>query len=135
MYWLARFKLGGVYSKQIETLPDGSFDLEKLESMIARDYSDRWTPITQLVCIENTHNLNGGRVLSLEFLDRLGALCKKHGLKLHLDGSRIMNAAIAMNVDVKELVKHCDTINFCFSKGVGAPFGSVLVGTKAFIQK
>lgn len=127
-------KLGGIYSKQVETLPDGTYDLEKLESILSLDLTDRWLTKTQLVCVENTHNILGGRVLKPEYLDRLHALCKKHQLKLHLDGSRLMNAAVALNVNVKELVRQFDSVNFCFSKGVGAPFGSVLVGSNEFIQ-
>lgn len=117
---LLRFKIGNVYVKQIENLSDGSFDLEKFESMIS-DYSDSHCARTRVVCIENTHNNCGGRVLPLKFLDELRNLCNKHGVKIHLDGSRLMNASLACNVGVNELTKHCDSVNFCFSK-VNSPY-------------
>lgn len=120
--------------KQIENLPDGTFDLVKLESMFA-DYSDSHCCRTRVVCIENTHNNCGGRVLPFSFIERLRAVCDKHGVKIHLDGSRLMNASLACNLGVDVLAKHCDSVNFCFSKGLGAPVGSILVGTKPFIQK
>lgn len=101
--------------KQIENLSDGSFDLEKLESMIA-DYTDPHCARTRVVCIENTHNNCGGRVLPVKFLEDLRALCSRHGVMIHMDGSRLMNASLACNVGVSQLAKLCDSVNFCFSK-------------------
>lgn len=90
---------------------------------------------TGLLCLENTHNLAGGRVMSAE---RCRVLCDNAhyaGLPVHLDGARIFNAAVAMNESVAELTRHCDSVQFCVSKGLGAPVGSVLVGSKDFIDE
>lgn len=74
-------------------------------------------------------------MLPLKYLDELHEFCVKHQMKLHVDGSRIMNASVATGLSVKELCKHCDSINFCFSKALGAPVGSILIGDREFIKK
>lgn len=127
-------QIGNVYSKQISNLSDGTFDLKKLESIIS-DHTDVHCPRTRVVCIENTHNWCGGRILPIKFVDELHLLCQKYDMKIHLDGSRIMNASVATNTDVKDLCKNIDSINFCFSKALGAPVGSVLIGSKPFIDR
>jgi threonine aldolase len=96
-------------------LDDGTFDLEKLEAMLP-DYTDRCCGKVRVVCIENSQNWCGGRILPMDFIEKLADLCKKHNLKLHLDGSRIMNVSEATKIDVKTLCKDCDSVNFCFSK-------------------
>jgi threonine aldolase len=88
-----------------------------------------------LVCIENTHNRAGGTCWTPEQTEAIGRVAKAHGLKLHLDGARIFNASVALNVDVRELVKHVDSLTFCLSKGLSAPVGSLVVGSNEFIQK
>jgi len=123
-----------VYSKQIENLDDGTFDLEKLVSYI-NDSTDRQCTKTQLVCIENTHNYTGGRVLPLDFIEKLGKICVENDMKLHMDGARLMNAAVASNQDVKTICKNVDSVNICFSKGLGAPVGAILAGSKEFIAR
>lgn len=127
-------QIGGVYVKQIQNLADGTFDLEKFESLIA-DHTDVHCPRTRAVCIENTHNSCGGRVLPIEFIQELRTVCDRHDIRIHLDGSRVMNASIASGKSVKEICRSCDSINFCFSKGLGAPVGSVLIGSSVFIEK
>jgi threonine aldolase len=127
-------QIAQVYAKQIENLPDGTFDLSKLEKMIP-DHSDPHCSQTRLVCIENTHNWCGGKILPTKFLDNLHEFCSSRNIKIHVDGSRIMNASVATRTSVKELCKHCDSINFCFSKSVGAPVGSILIGSRDFIQR
>ncbi|MGB0065328.1 MAG: GntG family PLP-dependent aldolase [Terracidiphilus sp.] len=84
---------------------------------------------TGLIEIENTANLAGGRIYRLDVLDEIVAGAKEHRLPLHLDGARIFNAAVALNVDVKKLTRGFDTVMFCLSKGLGAPVGSMLVGS------
>jgi len=96
-------------------LENGTFDLETLEDMIF-DHTDPHCSKTKVICIENTHNSCGGRILPLSFIDQLHEFCAKRQIQLHVDGSRIMNASVALNVHVKELCKHCDSVNFCFSK-------------------
>lgn len=127
-------QIGGIYCKQIRNNQDGTFDLEKFEHLIS-DHTDCHCSRTKVVCIENTHNHCGGRVLPVSFIEDLRQICNRHDIMIHLDGSRIMNASIACGKSVKELSQHCDSVNFCFSKGLGAPIGSVLIGKKDFIAR
>ncbi len=90
---------------------------------------------TGLLCLENTHNLAGGRVMSTENCRVLCTNAHDAGLPVHMDGARIFNAAVALNESVAELTRHCDSVQFCVSKGLGAPVGSVLVGSKDFIDE
>jgi threonine aldolase len=90
---------------------------------------------TGLLCLENTHNIAGGRVMSAE---RCADLCDRShsvGVPVHLDGSRIFNASVALGTPVAELARHCDSVQFCLSKGLGAPVGSLLVGSRNFIDE
>ncbi len=89
---------------------------------------------TGLLCIENTLNLAGGRVMSAERCADLSERAHAIGLPVHVDGARIFNAAVAQDTSVAELTKYCDSVQFCLSKGLGAPVGSVLVGTHEFIK-
>ena len=90
---------------------------------------------TGLLCIENTLNLAGGRVMSAERCADLSERAHAAGLPVHVDGARIFNAAVAQSTTVAELTKYCDSVQFCLSKGLGAPVGSVLVGTHDFIKE
>jgi threonine aldolase len=90
---------------------------------------------TALVCIENTHNMAGGTVTPLENMRGIWEGAREAGLKTHLDGARVFNAAVALGVPVAELTAGFDTVNFCLSKGLGAPVGSMLVGSRAAITK
>ena len=90
---------------------------------------------TGLLCLENTHNLGGGRIMTAEYCADLCEKAHAVGLPVHMDGARIFNAAVALNQSVAELTRHCDSIQFCLSKGLGAPVGSMLVGTKNFIDE
>ena len=92
-----------------------------------------YTTPTALLALENTHNLAGGRITSPERMDQLVAVGRKHGLPVHLDGARIFNAAVALNVPASRLAQGCDTVMFCLSKGLAAPVGSILVGDEATI--
>ncbi|HEX3100962.1 MAG TPA: GntG family PLP-dependent aldolase, partial [Pyrinomonadaceae bacterium] len=90
---------------------------------------------TGLICLENTHNLAGGRVMSA---DHCADLCEKAhavGLPVHMDGARIFNAAVTLNTTVADLTRDCDSVQFCLSKGLGAPVGSILLGSKDFIHE
>ena len=91
-------------------------------------------PIT-LVCIENSHNVRGGSTMSAEATRAVCDVAHELGMKVHLDGARIFNTAIARGVNVKELTEPADSATFCFSKGLGAPIGSVIVGSAEFIQR
>ncbi len=92
-------------------------------------------PRTSLICIENTHNYWGGAVIPLENFKDLREIANKHGIKIHLDGARIFNASIASGIPVKEYTKYADSVMFCLSKGLSAPIGSLLAGSKEFIAK
>jgi threonine aldolase len=90
---------------------------------------------TAAVEIENTHNFGGGTVQPLEVLQQISALCREQGLKLHLDGARLWNAHVKTGVPMIEYGKLFDTVNVCYSKGLGAPVGSVLVGSAQLIER
>jgi threonine aldolase len=125
--------LGGVHTRTIATSPDGTLPLEAIEAAIRPD--DIHFPISRLVCLENTHNRCGGMPLTAEYGDRVGALAREHGLRLHLDGARIFNAAVASASSASELAAPADSVTFCLSKGLCAPVGSVVCGERAFIDK
>ena len=95
----------------------------------------RLLPTTTLICLENTHNAAGGTCISPSQMKYIRKIANKNNLKIHIDGARIFNAAIAQGVDPKELSKDADSIQFCLSKGLGCPFGSLLVGSKNFINQ
>lgn len=94
-----------------------------------------WLPKTSLVCLENTTNKGGGACYSLAEIQKIRALCLEKGLKLHMDGARIFNAIIARGYSTTEIGAQVDSIAVCFSKGLGAPVGSMLIGDRAFIRK
>ena len=125
--------LGGIHPHTLPNLPDGSIDLTLMEQAVRGD--NIHFPRTKLITLENTHNRCGGAVLPVAMMQATGALARKHGLAFHLDGARLFNAAVALNVDVKELVAPCDSVTFCLSKGLGAPVGSVVVGSRAFVEE
>ncbi|XP_050940762.1 low-specificity L-threonine aldolase 1-like isoform X3 [Cucumis melo] len=110
--------IGGVHPRTVRNNGDGTMDLDLIEAAIRDPRGEIVFPTTRLICLENSHANCGGRCLSVEYTDRVGDLAKKHGLKLHIDGARIFNASVV-----------------CLSKGLGAPVGSVIVGSRAFINK
>jgi threonine aldolase len=125
--------LGGVHSCQLPNQPDGSIALDEIEGAIRAD--DPHQPITRLVALENTHNRCGGTVQSVAYTRRVAEFAHARGLKVHLDGARVFNAAAALDVDVRELTAPVDSVTFCLSKGLSAPVGSVLCGSQEFIKK
>ncbi|MBV9710088.1 MAG: low-specificity L-threonine aldolase [Ktedonobacteraceae bacterium] len=126
--------LGGAPMWVVPTHADGSLDMEKVQAGIA-DESDEHTAATSLVCIENTHNRCGGAVLTVEQVQAVSEVAHAHGIAVHMDGARIFNAAIALDIPVSTLVASVDSVMFCLSKGLSAPVGSVLVGSKEFIRR
>lgn len=126
-------QLAGVTMTQIPNKHDGTFCLEELQKKIRGQ--DIHEPVTSLVMIENTHNMCGGKVLPLEWMEQLAAIAKEHGLKVHMDGARIFNAAAYMDLPVARLVRDVDSISFCWSKGLSCPVGSMLVGSLGFIKQ
>lgn len=107
---------------------DGTFDLKKLESAIRSDKLHE--PISKLVTVENTIN---GIIVPQSWIEELAVVARKHNLRMHLDGARLWNASVASKISAKDLVAPFDSVTFCLSKGLGAPVGSVLCGSKSFI--
>lgn len=122
--------LGSIQPQPIENNPDGTLDFGKLKAAIKPD--DSHFARTKLLSLENTIN---GKVLPLSYLAEAREFVDEHGLQLHLDGARVYNAAVALDVDVIEIAKHFDSMTICLSKGLGAPIGSLLLGSKAFIER
>ncbi|KAJ6858229.1 low-specificity L-threonine aldolase 1 [Populus alba x Populus x berolinensis] len=127
--------IGGVHPRTVKNNDDGTMDIDLIEAAIRDPRGEIVYPTTRLICLENTQANCGGRCLSAEYTDKVGELAKKHGLKLHIDGARIFNASIALGVPVHRLLQAADSASVCLSKGVGAPVGSVIVGSKSFIAK
>ncbi|KKM09289.1 threonine aldolase [Clostridiales bacterium PH28_bin88] len=97
--------------------------------------ADLHLPRTTLLCLENTHNRAGGTVASVQQMREVTSLAREYGLRVHLDGARIFNAAVALGVPASELAKEADSVQFCLSKGLAAPVGSLLVGDKEWIDQ
>lgn len=125
--------LGGSPMYVVPNEKDGTLNRQKLEAAFIDD-SDPHSAPTALLCIENTHNRCGGTMLSVAQVNELAQLAHSHNAKVHMDGARAFNAAVALNVPIKELVAEVDSVMFCLSKGLSAPVGSMLVGSKAFIR-
>ncbi|CAK7341119.1 unnamed protein product [Dovyalis caffra] len=127
--------IGGVHPRTVKNNEDGTMDIDLIEAAIRDPRGEIVYPTTRLICLENSQANCGGRCLSVEYTDRVGELAKKHGLKIHIDGARIFNASVALGVPVSRLVQAADSVSVCLSKGLGAPVGSVIVGSKSFIAK
>jgi threonine aldolase len=125
--------LGGVHPMAIRNQPDGTLELAEIEANIRGD--NEHYPVTKLVCVENTHNFCGGRVLPVDYMDAVGDLAHAHGLKVHVDGARLWNAAVALGVAPARLVRNADSVSVCLSKGLAAPVGSLVAGDKAFVAR
>jgi threonine aldolase len=125
--------LGGIHPRVVPNEPDGTLDLGRVAAAIRSD--NVHYPRTRLVTVENTQNLCGGAALTPEYMHALGLLARERGLLLHVDGARIFNAAVALGVDVKSLAEDADSVTFCLSKGLGAPVGSLVCGSKAFVAE
>ena len=124
---------GGVVMHTVPNNPDGLIDPDAVEQAIRPQNIHH--PQTTLLCLENTHNRCGGAALTLEYTSSICELAHQNGLRVHLDGARIFNAAIAQNVAASELAKNADSICFCLSKGLSAPVGSLLCGTQEFVDR
>ena len=120
--------LGSIQPQPIENEKDGSLCFNKLRAAIKPD--DPHFARTKLLSLENTIN---GKVIGLNYLQQAREFVDQHNLLLHLDGARVYNAATALKVDITEIVKHFDSVSICLSKGLGAPIGSILLGSKALI--
>jgi threonine aldolase len=124
--------LSGVQTRTIDG-EYGILDVKQLEGKV-RPINDHLVR-TRIVCLENTHNRGGGRIYSLEKIQAIRAWTKHHGLILHLDGARLWNAIVATGIPAATWAKEFETVSVCFSKGLGAPVGSALVGPGEFITR
>lgn len=125
--------VGGVVMHPIGTCPDGRLDLDELKAAI-RDPLDYQCARAGLICLENPHCRSGGRVLPLDYLQQVRQLADAHGIPIHLDGARIFNAALALGVKPAEIAAQADSVQFCLSKNLAAPIGSMVVGDKKFVD-
>lgn len=122
--------LGGIQPQPVENEPDGTLDLGRVAAVV-KPLDDHFAR-TRLLCLENTI---GGRPLPLDYTPRAVAVARDHGLAVHVDGARLVNAAVHHRVDPAELVASVDTVSVCLSKGLGAPAGSVLCGPAELIER
>ena len=111
----------------------GILDASQIEEAIRPD--DHHFPVTRLVCLENTHNRGGGSIYPLEKISEIYRLAKSKGLLLHLDGARLWNASMATGIKPEEYAQWADSVSVCLSKGLGAPIGSLVAGSKSFIDR
>ena len=125
--------LGGVMPHTIPNQADGSLRLEDIQNAIRAD--DVHFPPSKLVILENTHNRAGGTVLGVDYTAQVAEVAHRNGMLLHIDGARIFNAAAALGVEAKALVKDANSVTFCLSKALCAPVGSVLCGSSEFIHR
>lgn len=122
--------LGSIQPQPLDFLSDGTLDLSNVADYIKPD--DPHFARTRLLCLENTQN---GKVLPLEYLAQARDFADRHGLGLHLDGARVFNASVKLGVPVTHISRHFDSVSVCLSKGLCAPVGSVLCGSKRLINK
>lgn len=125
--------LGGVHPHTVPVHADGTLDPDDIRHAIRGD-NDHF-PRTRLICLENTQGTVGGVPVSREYTEQVLAIAREHNLKLHIDGARVFNAAVALNMPAKDLVAGADSLTFCLSKGLCAPVGSVVVGSADFIKE
>ena len=125
--------LGGIMPFPIPNQPDGTLRLVDVERAIRADNAH--FPRTRLVCLENTHNMCNGTPLTAEYTAQVARLAHDHNLRVHLDGARVFNAAAALGMDVRELVREVDSVMFCLSKGLCAPVGSLVCGSASFVAE
>lgn len=126
-------QFGGINVTTVTDRTDGTFDLAEVDEKFRPD--DIHCPCTALICAENTHNVCGGKVLPQKWIDELAEFAARRGIPLHLDGARLWNASVHSGKSIAELSRPFQTVSLCLSKGLGAPYGSVLVGPSKFIRK
>ncbi|MEV0644086.1 GntG family PLP-dependent aldolase [Phytomonospora sp. NPDC050363] len=126
---------GGAVYAPLPTQADGRVDLTDLARPFDDDPDDPQFAPPALLCLENTHNRCGGAVLPLDYLTEVGRFAAVHGVAFHLDGARVFNAAVALGVPVADVAEAADTVQFCLSKGLAAPIGSMVVGSAEVVGR
>ena len=124
---------GGIHSHQLKNNQAGTIDINLIKSAIRTD--DVHFPETKLICLENTHNKCYGFPLEIDYINSVCNLAHENNIKIHMDGARIFNACAALDMSPDIILKNIDSITFCLSKGLSAPIGSVICGSKEFISK
>lgn len=122
--------LGSIQPQPIDAAADGSLPLDKVAAKIKPD--DIHFAPTRLLSLENTHN---GKVLPRDYLQEAWAFTRQRNLALHVDGARIFNAVVAYGCELRDIAQYCDSFTICLSKGLGAPVGSLLLGSEAYIRR
>ena len=125
--------VGSIHPRTVPNQPDGKLALEDIEIAIRGD--NVHFPRSRLILLENTHNLCNGCPLEIDYMKAVGEIARRHKLKIHVDGARFFNAAIALGVEPKDLAAEADSVSFCLSKGLAAPVGSMVCGTQDFINE
>jgi threonine aldolase len=136
IYWVEEQSVSFVCGATPQLVPGdkfGAIPIETLEDAISQQHYGHPARVSML-CLENTHNICGGTVLTPAYMDDVAAACGRHGLKLYVDGARIFNAAVALGVPLSALTRQADYVVVGLNKGLGAPFGSLLCGSEAFIE-
>jgi threonine aldolase len=123
--------LGGIHSAQLPNNINGTIDIDKIKDAIRED--NVHFPKTACISLENTHNICNGSPINTDYLSQVYNIAQENKLKVHTDGARLFNSAVALNLKVNELTKYTDSITFCLSKGLSAPIGSMVCGTEEFI--
>lgn len=131
-------QFGGIHIRTVKNHSDGTFNLDELKSKI-RSHSDYMMsslyPSTSLISIENTHNVMNGSVLPLSFIRQVKQIALENNIKLHMDGARVLNAAVYLGVSPADVVNDVDSVSVCLSKGLCSPIGAIVLGDLDFIRR
>jgi threonine aldolase len=130
--------LGGLVLHPVRTGPDGTLPLDALKAAIhlpAHNYHFYHHAPPGVICLENTHNRCGGRIVSPEYFAQVAAIAAEHDLPVHLDGARLFNAAVAAGRPVTDWTAHVSSVQLCLSKGLSAPVGSLICGSEAYVRR
>ncbi len=123
--------VGGIHPRTLPNQPDGTLTVSDIEGAVRPD--NVHFPRTRLIVLENTHNLCGGYPLDMDYMQAVGDIAQRHNLKIHVDGARFFNAAVALDLPPDKLAAKADSVSFCLSKGLAAPVGSGVCGRREFI--
>lgn len=126
--------IANVHSRTLTNKCDGTFSIDELKSKI-RTNVDSHVPNTTLICLENTHNVCNGSPLPIDFIDDVCRIAKQHNIAVHVDGARLLNASAKTGESPDRIVKNCDSVTLCLSKGLGCPAGSLIAGSRQFINR